>query len=149
MSAMTRAGMLGRGVALAAAAAGGGVAGAAVAEKTTRRTLSFEIPSLRADAPRPAFGTLVSERVTAPLVGTLVGADGVDAGRFSDAPLGELRVRTLELEDGAIVALGSGSGTAVTGGTGVYAHAAGHITMTSSAAAGGGTRAVIDVELDL
>ena len=148
----TRRAFVGGGVALAAA--GVGVVKLPERIGRSRRSLAFELDEISAAGPAPAFGTLLptSGGSQATLAGRLRqrGSSRI-AGRVTITSIpsseGILRVHTLDLHDGTVIALGPDTDSVfpIAAGTRAYAGAQGRLTIQGAATAA----PVLDVELEL
>ena len=149
----TRRAFLGAGL---AAAAGVGLTRLpkALSEGTSasRKTLSLEAGEFTASGAAPAFGSLKPTGTDTALHGVLRDRKSrLRAGTVSITPIatdgGMLRVHTLDLQDGSLVAIGAERNDKLTlsSGSGRYAGARGSVTVTSAA------RAALhfDIELEL
>ena len=148
----TRRAFVGGGVALAAA--GVGVVKLPELIGRTHRSLAFEVDEISAAGPLPAFGSLLptSSGNQAPLSGRLRerGSSRI-AGRVTITSIpsnkGILRVHTLDLHDGTVIALGPDTGPVfkIASGTRAYAGAQGRVTIRGAATAAPS----LDVDLEL
>ncbi len=120
-------------------------------EEEARFAARLQVRGLRSTAPPPPFGSLLPD-TTAPASVAGIAHDrttGRRLGRFTQTLAPEaLQVHTLELEGGAIIALGIASGGAlpVSGGTGRFERASGTLRIKP---AGGANALDLDVELSL
>jgi hypothetical protein len=146
----TRRAFIGGGLAIAA---GAGVAKLPDIITKQRRQLAFDTGRLSSAGPAPAFGTLKPSPASgAPLNGDLFhrGSDR-RAGRLTITSIatdsGILRVHSLDLPDGTLVAIGDDRQQShrISSGTRRYAGASGSVTVRSGAKA----TLALDVELEL
>jgi hypothetical protein len=146
----TRRAFIGGGAALAVGVGAAKLPHALTAE---RHTLALDAPHVGSSGGLPAFGTLLPTGSSdAGLTGALVHRGTArPAGHLSIATVpsdsGSLRVHSLELHDGTIVAVGPAAGHsyAIASGTRRYAKAHGSIAVRGA----GASALALDVELEL
>jgi hypothetical protein len=146
----TRKAFIGGGAALAVGVGAAKLPHALTAE---RHTMALDAPRVGSSGGLPAFGTVLpTGSPDAGLNGALVHRGTArPAGHLSIATVpsdgGSLRVHSLELHDGTIVAVGPAAGPsyAIASGTRRYAKAHGSITVRSA----GAPALALDVELEL